>query len=84
MHERLVRIRKTARRLAARCRAEEAFGKLGIEVTGVIWEDSGALALVNGRLLRRGDTVEGASVEEIRPSEVIFRFRDVLVQKEVR
>lgn len=84
VYERLVTIRQTALRLRARERAEQAFGRLRIDVHGIIWEETGASALVNDRIVREGSVVEGARVKEIRPGEVLFEFKGVLVRKRVR
>ena len=83
VYERLVRLRDTAARMKEHAAAEEAFGKLGIEVAGIIWEESGASALVNGSLVGEGDVVEGARVVEIRRGDVLFRFRGAIVHKEI-
>ncbi len=83
-YERLVTIRQTALRLRAREQAEQAFGRLRIDVRGVIWEETGASALVNDRVVREGGVVEGARVKEIRRDEVLFEFKGVLVRKGVR
>ena len=81
VYERLVRLCDTAARMKGRAAAEEAFGRLRMDVTGVIWQESGASALVNSSLVSEGDVVEGARVVEIRRGDVLFRFRGVLVHK---
>jgi hypothetical protein len=85
--EALLRLYDTAARLKARAAAERAFGELGIAVNGIIWEETGAaVALVSqrsstaGSLVRKGDVVRGARIEEIRPGEVVFRFNGVSVR----
>jgi len=81
--ERLERLRATAQRLKARLEIEEEFRKLGIEIQGVVWEPGNPLALIKGRSVRRGDTVENALVEQIGPAEVIFLYKGVRCRKSI-
>lgn len=79
--ERLERFRSTATRLKTRTEIEEEFRKLGIELQGIVWEPTNPLAMIKGKTVRRGETVEGALVEEIGPSEVIFLYKGVRCRK---
>ncbi len=72
LEERLVRLRATARRLAERAEIEREFRNLRISIQGIVWKQGKAVALINGKIKRSGDVVEGARIDDIRPNEVIF------------
>jgi hypothetical protein len=77
LDERLERIRVTADRLKTRSEIEREFKAINIDIQGIIWEPVSPIALIKGVMVREGDTVEGAVVEEIRTSEIIFNFKGV-------
>ena len=70
--ERLTRLRDTALRLEERAGIEKAFRELPISVEGIVWAPGKAVALINGKVMRPGQTVEGVTIGEIRRGEVIF------------
>lgn len=41
-------------------------------LTGVLWEEGEPTALINGQILKTGDTISGYEIEEIRKDEVIL------------
>jgi hypothetical protein len=75
--ERLDRVLVTAERLKRRTEIEREFKAISIDIQGIIWEPTNPVALIKGRSVREGDVVEGALVEEIRTSEIIFNFKGV-------
>ena len=81
LEEKLVRLHDTAYRLRTRAKVEEEFRGLKIVITGIVWQASGPVALVNGAVVREGDIVLGARVDEIRPNEVIFNLKGVRVSR---
>jgi hypothetical protein len=82
LEERLVRLHDTAYRLRTRAKVEEEFRGLKIVITGIVWQASGPVALVNGAVVGEGDIVLGAHVDEIRPNEVIFNLKGVRVSRQ--
>jgi hypothetical protein len=79
--ERLGRLRLTARRLRLRREAEQEFASLRIEIGGVVWDERDPVALVNGRVVRAGDVVEGVRVERIGPEEIVFALKGFLMRR---
>ena len=77
--ERLRRLRDTAQRLEERASIEKSFSELPISVEGIVWAPGKAVALINGKVKRAGQKVEGVTIGEIRRGEVIF-----VLQKGVR
>ncbi len=81
IREKLYSLRTAAERLYNRKIAEQAFKQLNIKVTGVVAKNRNSLAIVNSRVVTRGDLIEstdqsgGAIVDEILPGRVILRFR---------
>ena len=75
--ERLTRARKTAERLRKRSEIEKEFKNITIDIQGIIWEPENPMALIKGQLVKEGDVVEGATIEEINTAEIIFNFRGV-------
>jgi hypothetical protein len=75
--ERLDRVLVTAERLKTRAEIEREFKAISIDIQGIIWEPTNPVALIKGKSVREGDTVEGALVEQIRTSEIIFNFKGV-------
>jgi len=75
--ERLDRVYATAERLKTRAEIEREFKGISIDIQGIIWEPTNPVALIKGKSVREGDVVEGALVEEIRTSEIIFNFKGV-------
>jgi hypothetical protein len=53
--------------------AVEAPRGAALDLSGVFWSARNPLALVNGRLVKPGDTVEGMTVSRIDPEGVTFR-----------
>lgn len=81
VREKLYSLRTAAERLHNRKMAELAFKQLNIRVTGVVARKRKSLAIVNSRVVSRGDLIEatdqagGAIIDEILPGRVIVRFR---------
>lgn len=81
MRERLFRLRKAADRLRTRSDAEQAFKNLNLRVSGVVARDRDSRAIVNNKVVGKGDLIlasdnsEGAIVDDIVPGRVIVRFR---------
>ena len=84
--EQLRRLRSVAERLRNRADAEEAFGRLGLKVSGVVARRDHPLAILNDRTVGRGallGTAEGEGsvyVDEIQPRRVIVRFRGYRIE----
>jgi hypothetical protein len=72
-------------RARGRKRAEvdpvEEFSGLDLRLSGVAWNESKPVALVNDELCVPGDVVEGATIDAILPGEVVFEFRGVRIRK---
>jgi hypothetical protein len=81
LFERLERLRETGSRLKDRREKEAEFSRLRIDIQGIIWEPGNPVALINGQTVKPGQAVEGALVEDIRPGEVVFLYKDVHVRK---
>jgi hypothetical protein len=81
LEEKLKRLGDTAQRLKTRGQIEKEFRNLRIVIRGIVWEATGPAALVNDSVVREGDVIEGARVEEIRRDEVIFSLKGVRVGK---
>lgn len=45
----------------------------GLHLSAVIYREGNAVAIINNRILRRGDTVEGNRIEEILQDRVVLR-----------
>ncbi|MCW8133638.1 MAG: hypothetical protein KIS92_25055 [Planctomycetota bacterium] len=81
MRERLFRLRKAADRLRSRADAEQAFKNLNLRVSGVVARDRDSRAIVNNKVVGKGDLIlasdnsEGAIVDDIVPGRVVVRFR---------
>lgn len=48
----------------------------GFSVSGIMYSDLGATAIINGRLVQAGDSVSGARVVKIAPSEIQLENND--------
>ena len=46
-----------------------------LTVDGIIWEPNEQLALVNGQIVRAGDTVAGAKVKTVHRDRVVLEFQ---------
>jgi hypothetical protein len=79
--EKLSRAHETARRMKERAEIEKEFRDLQIKIGGVAWNRTSPVALINGEIMRPGETVGGARIEEIRRSEVVFSLKGVRVRR---
>ncbi len=61
--------------------AAEAFGKLGLKLSGVAWSKASPVALIDDQLWVPGDVIEGATIDGIFPGEVVFVFNGVRIRK---
>jgi hypothetical protein len=81
LRERLFRLRKAAERLRNRADAELAFKNMNLRVSGVVARERDSRAIVNNKVVGKGDLIlasdnsEGAIVDDIVPGRVIVRFR---------
>lgn len=48
------------------------FGSVPLSLTGIVWDRKTPIAMVNDKVLKNGDTIEGYTVVEIKPSSIIF------------
>lgn len=80
--ESVERVQLTAQRLKARAEIESEFRGVSIEIQGIIWEPTNPMALIEGKTVREGDVVEGALIEEIRTSEIIFNYKGVRCRRQ--
>jgi hypothetical protein len=79
LSERLSRMQETAFRMRERANIEQEFADMQITIDGVAWSRTNPLAIINGKIMSVGETVEGALIEEIRKREVIFSLKGVRV-----
>jgi hypothetical protein len=81
VRERLYRLRKAASRVRDRNDADAEFTGLGLRITGIVSRERKSQAIVNGRVVNKGDVIsasaEGAEVvvDEIRPDQIIFLYK---------
>lgn len=81
IRERLFRLRKAAERIRTRQEAERDFGALAIRVTGVVARERNSHAIVNAKVVSKGELVPTTQdgpdivVDEILPQQVVFLFR---------
>jgi hypothetical protein len=81
LSEKLSRAHETASRMKERAEIEKEFRGLQIKIGGVAWNRTSPVALINGEIMRPGETVSGARIEEIRRSEVVFSLKGVRVRR---
>ena len=57
--------------------AQEDNALPALELSGIIWDESSSLAIINGKILSVGDTVsEDVTIKEINKSSVTILFQD--------
>ncbi len=77
----LLRLRKAAERIRQRQDAERDFGMMNIHLTGVVARDKNSQAIINAKVVAKGDVVpsstEGSDVvvSDILPQQVVFIYR---------
>jgi len=81
LSEKLRRAYDTARRMSERAEVEKEFGGLQIAIGGIAWSETSPVALINGSIMRPGDSVAGARIEEIRRDHVVFSLKGVRVRR---
>lgn len=47
-----------------------------LQVTGIIWDDNNPFAMINDKIVKKGDMVSGALVSDIKKDEVILKIND--------
>ena len=82
LSEKLRRAYDTARRMSERAEVEKEFGGLQIAIGGIAWSEASPVALINGSIMRPGDSVAGARIEEIRRDHVVFSLKGVRVRRQ--
>jgi len=81
IRERLFRLRKAGERIRLRQTAEGEFAKLNLRLSGVVARDRKSQAIVNSKIVSKGDLVPTIAdsadvvVDEILPDQVVFLFR---------
>ena len=81
LSEKLRRMYETARRMSERAEIEKEFGGLQITIGGIAWSETTPVALINGSIMRPGDSVAGVRIEEIRRDHVVFSLKGVRVRR---
>ena len=82
----IIRFREAATRIAQRANAERDFKMSGLSLSGVIAGKSQSSAIVNGKVVNRGELIpllndaEHVMVVDIQPGAVIFLFRGYRMQ----
>jgi len=77
----LMRMRKAAERIKQRQDAERDFTMMNIKLTGVVAREKNSQAIVNAKVVTKGDVVPSANegvdvvVADILPQQVVFVFR---------
>jgi hypothetical protein len=77
----LIRMRKAAERVKQRQDAERDFATMNIKLTGVVAREKNSQAIVNAKVVSKGDVVPSANegvdvvVADILPQQVVFVFR---------
>ena len=49
-----------------------ALGSVPLSLTGILWDEKMPMAMVNDKILKQGDMIEGYQVVQIKPSSVVF------------
>lgn len=49
---------------------------LNLTVNGIIWDDNEPYAIIDDKIVKKGDTITGALVFEIQKNEVILKIKD--------
>lgn len=55
---------------------EEMVNPPQLSVQGITWGSSFPQAIVNNKVLRQGDQIEGAEIVQIKSNAIIFRFKN--------
>ena len=77
----LIRMRKAAERIKQRQDAERDFNQMNIKLTGVVAREKNSQAIVNAKVVTKGDVVPSSNegvdvvVADILPQQVVFVFR---------
>jgi len=50
----------------------EDFSNMNLSIEGIIWDEKKPLAIVNGKIVKEGDIIEGIVVSEILKDSVVF------------
>ena len=83
----LLRLRKAAERIRQRQDAERDFSQMNIQLTGVVARDKNSQAIINAKVVTKGDVVptstEGGDivVSDILPQQVVFIYRGYKMTK---
>ncbi|HYF50650.1 MAG TPA: hypothetical protein VEJ63_14655 [Planctomycetota bacterium] len=76
---RLMRLETAAVRMEGRASAEREFKRAGVRVSGVVVRDGKTLAIVNSRIVARGELLplgsDDAIVEEVHADHIVLSFR---------
>lgn len=78
--EKLLDLRRAGEQVRLRLQAEKKFGDLNLRLTGVVARERHSQAIVNGKIVGKGEVVSlgdnnDVVVDEIRPDQVIFLFQ---------
>ncbi len=49
-----------------------AGGSAPFDLSGIVWDEKMPIAMVNGRVLKKGDSIENYKVVEIKPSSIVL------------
>jgi hypothetical protein len=52
---------------------------INLKITGIVWDGEDPMAIVNGRVVKTGDVIQGATIVAVNPASVVARLgeRDV-------
>ena len=56
------------------------FAALPFNVTGIVWDEKMPFAIINDKVLKKGDQIEGYTVVEIKPGSVVFSSGEETVE----
>lgn len=88
--ERILRLRTAATRALSREEAEKQFKALNLSLTGVVVHDGQSQAIVNSKVVTRGQVIalpestQDAVVLEIRDGAVVFLYRGYRILREIK
>jgi len=80
IREKLLELRRAGERVRQRQEAEKKFRDMNIRLTGVVARAHHSQAIVNGKIVGKGEAVAVSEnndvvVDEIQPDQVIFLFQ---------